>query len=243
MRNLLILLSMLFICACTPTVPLESGEIEYAAGNYLEAAAIFNQYSSNNGPRRYQATYHEGMCYLKLNDCKKATDKFSKVIKFSNDRTLRARAIASKATCLMMGSNYVAAEEQYQLLLDKYPEAFPKEEALAGLAAARAKQGNYQGEMLARNKMRESLSAQTPSKPLPTGKIYRVRLKNTFKIKDLALLEMKKLDSAGIENALFRARAVGGDYFVIQIGAFRNKTAAYERGQDAVDLGWAVTIN
>lgn len=237
---------VLLLGACAPDVPYQSGEVEYARGNYAGAETIFDEYSKRRGPYRHEAMYYKGMSQMNTGKYADAVKSFDDAIRFSDDRGTRARALSAKGRALLKINNGEGAEKAFADLYSAYSDIYPQEEALGGLLAAREMNNDLAGAQQVRAELAQKFPNSSYSGGAPAQeearRIYRVRLLRRFVTKQSALAEIEKLQQKGVETALSRDQSRGVEEFIIQVGAFSSIAHARARADSVRMLGWDVEV-
>lgn len=242
LRYIVICLFSLSLVACGQVTPFEVGQQQYVNGNYLMAAQTFKQHTSWNSDIKYEAMYYEGMCWFNLKSYDKARVLFTNVIQYSENRAIKAKAIAAKAELCMLSGDCDCAISLYRmLLLAGYVDYYPQDEAYRLLRKSAIQCGNtsvleeYEGRFgAAQPQATNSLSTVSGLK--------RVRLETQFTNKTEAMSAMKSLKDAGVDSSLIRISAPTSEYYLVQVGAFSNIENANSMAQQVFDLGWKAVI-
>ncbi len=245
LRYIGICLFSLFLVACGQVTPFEVGQHEYVNGNYLKAAQTFKQHTSWDSDIKYEAMYYEGMCWFNLHSYDKARKLFTNVIQYSENRTIKAKAIAAKAELCMLNGDCDCAISLYRmLLLAGYVDYYPQDEAYRLLKKSANQCGNTSvlEEYEARFGAVEPSVINTPNTVRTVGGLKRVRLETQFTSKTEAVSVMKSLKDAGVDSSLIKISAPTSEYYIVQVGAFSNTENANGMAQQVFDLGWKTVI-
>ncbi len=240
LKYLIICILGLFVTACGTVTPFEVGQQEYVSGNYIMAAQVFHQHTAWNSDIKYEAMYYEGMCWLNLKSYDKAKTLFTNVIEHSDNRAIKAKAVAAKAeVCLKTGDCDGAITLYRMLLLAGYVDYYPQEEAYQLLKAAAEQCGNT----TVLSEFEDKFGVVAPSDtPAVVSNLKRVRLETQFSNKTEATTVMKTLKDSGVNSSLVRISAPQGDSYVVQVGAFSSAANANALAQKLFDLGWRTVI-
>lgn len=240
-KYLFVFLLSLVLTACQPVTPFELGQQEYVSGNYLKAAQIFAEHTAWNSDIKYEAMYYEGMCWLNLKSYDKAKGLFTNVIEHSDNRQIKAKAIAAKAdACLATGDCDGAIAMYRMLLLAGYADYYPQDEAYKLLKNAAEQCGNL--DVLAEYVERFGAAAPAAQSAVVASSLKRVRLESQFGSKAEAVGIMRSLKDAGVDSSLIKIITPAGETYVIQVGAFSNAANADSMAQKVFNLGWKTVI-
>ncbi len=241
MLKYLIICSLgLILTACGAVTPFEVGQQQYVSGNYIMAAQVFHQHTAWNSDIKYEAMYYEGMCWLNLQSYDKAKTLFTNVIEHSDNRAIKAKAVAAKAeVCLKTGDCDGAITLYRMLLLAGYVEYYPQDEAYKLLQNAAEQCGNTTVLSEFQDRFGVTAPAETP---VAVSNLKRVRLETQFSNKTEAATVMKTLKDSGVNSSLVRLSSPQGDTYVVQVGAFSNAANANALAQKLFDLGWRTVI-
>lgn len=240
-KYFMFLLLPLFLGGCAEVTPFELGQKEYVSGNYIGAAKIFAQHTSWNSDIKYEAMYYEGMCWLNLKNYDDAKTLFTNVIEHSDNRMIKAKAIAAKAEACLLTDDCQGAISLYRmLLLAGYGDSYPQDEAYEMLSKAAIQCGNTS--VLDEFADRFGSVSGSPTNPSLVNNLKRVRIVTQFSSKDEAVMVMSSLKDSGIDTSLIKVTAPDSDYYIVQVGAFSNSENADRMAQKVLNAGWKVSV-